>query len=113
MRIRHTCRRAGDLVVFDRKRKSRLRFFIPSGPRSGAGGPIRRRLTRSRFLGQPAQVLPDMLGEYGETARCRLRDVAFPHRSALFECPAERRLMIAKHLERQEKIPEWTIRIEH
>jgi hypothetical protein len=36
-----TCRRAGDLVGFDRKRKSRLRFFTPSGAAS------RRRAGRS------------------------------------------------------------------
>jgi hypothetical protein len=52
-----------------------------------------------------------MPGECGKTARLRPRDVAFPHRSALFEGAAARRTTIAKHLERQMKIPKSSIRI--
>jgi hypothetical protein len=52
-----------------------------------------------------------MPGECGKTARLRPRDVAFPHRSALFEGAAARRTMIAKRLERQMKIPKSSIRI--
>jgi hypothetical protein len=106
-----TCRRAGDLVGFDRKRNSRLWFFSRLAPHSGAWRADRACLDTADSPVGANRLLPDMPGECGKTARLRPRDVAFPHRSALFEGAAARQPTIAKHLERQMKIPKSRTRI--
>ena len=78
-----TCRRAGDLVGFDRKRKSRLRFSCRQCRVPAVNGRLRRRLLGRRF--PPARAsLADDARRMPQDGAAPSRDVAFRHRSALF-----------------------------
>jgi hypothetical protein len=74
------CRRAGDLVGFDRKRKSRLRFFIPPGAASGH----RARPTGTTW---PQPILPSCPAGLARYSRPMRQDSAAPAARCCISAP--------------------------